>query len=330
MSKSYAKLGVENRTFGRGPYRPHDRDSLAQDCRRKKQQRRPRAAFLVGQTVKPSLGLTFYCSTSPRATEACAASPVLAAITMRPTVRAKVQLPRRFRRPLCSPVSRPHGRMPDNATRRDDGFGPARTPCRLPPPRITAPMRAGTWTSRPAISRRSSQCRKGYAVCTDAPPRRAPSPCSKRPRSKIRATRRCLALYGRALAEAGNYEQALEVLDRAHTPDQPDWHILSAQGAVLDQMGRHADAQRYYLTALKIVPDEPSVLSKSWALLRAFKELARNRSHASSRRRAASGGFRGYGKTSRLSSACKAASPRPKASRAPTCPRTRPPPKPPI
>jgi Flp pilus assembly protein TadD len=30
---------------------------------------------------------------------------------------------------------------------------------------------------------------------------------------------------------------------------------------VLDQMGRHADAQRYYLTALKMVPDEPSVLS---------------------------------------------------------------------
>jgi Flp pilus assembly protein TadD len=70
-----------------------------------------------------------------------------------------------------------------------------------------------------------------------------------------------LGEYGRALAEAGTYDQALEVLGRAHSPDQPDWHILSAQGAVLDQMGRHADAQRYYLTALKIAPDEPSVLS---------------------------------------------------------------------
>jgi Flp pilus assembly protein TadD len=70
-----------------------------------------------------------------------------------------------------------------------------------------------------------------------------------------------LGEYGRALAEAGNYEQALEVFDRAHTPEQPDWHILSAQGAVLDQMGRHDDAQRHYLTALKIVPNEPSVLS---------------------------------------------------------------------
>src|SRR5437870_2222040 len=45
--------------------------------------------------------------------------------------------------------------------------------------------------------------------------------------------------------------------DRSDT----DWHILSAQGAVLDQMGRHAEAQRYYVTALKIVPEEPAVLS---------------------------------------------------------------------
>jgi Flp pilus assembly protein TadD len=70
-----------------------------------------------------------------------------------------------------------------------------------------------------------------------------------------------LGEYGRALAEAGDYEQALDVLGRAHSPDQPDWHIVSAQGAVLDQLGRHAEAQRYYQTALKIVPDEPTVLS---------------------------------------------------------------------
>jgi Flp pilus assembly protein TadD len=84
-----------------------------------------------------------------------------------------------------------------------------------------------------------------------------------------------LGAYGRALAEAGTYEQALQVLDRAHSPDQPDWHILSAQGAVLDQMGRHADAQRYYLTALKIAPEEPSILSNlglSYALSKNLRE----------------------------------------------------------
>jgi len=84
-----------------------------------------------------------------------------------------------------------------------------------------------------------------------------------------------LGEYGRALAEAGEYQQALEVFDRAHTPEQPDWRILSAQGAVLDQMGRHDEAQRYYLTALKIAPDEPSVLSNlglSYALSKDLKD----------------------------------------------------------
>src|SRR6185295_5058783 len=70
-----------------------------------------------------------------------------------------------------------------------------------------------------------------------------------------------LGAYGRALADTGAYKQALDVLNRAHTPEQPDWRILSVQGAVLDQMGRHEEAQRYYATALRIVPDEPSVLS---------------------------------------------------------------------
>jgi Flp pilus assembly protein TadD len=79
-----------------------------------------------------------------------------------------------------------------------------------------------------------------------------------------------LGAYGHALADVGNYKQALEVLNRAHAPDQPDWRILSVQGAVLDQMGRHDEAQRYYATALRIVPDEPSVLSNlglSYALV---------------------------------------------------------------
>jgi Flp pilus assembly protein TadD len=70
-----------------------------------------------------------------------------------------------------------------------------------------------------------------------------------------------LGAFGRALADSGNYTQALAVLARAHSPDQPDWRILSVQGAVLDQLGRHEEARRYYMSALRIVPDEPSVLS---------------------------------------------------------------------
>jgi Flp pilus assembly protein TadD len=70
-----------------------------------------------------------------------------------------------------------------------------------------------------------------------------------------------LAGYGRALADNGNFQQAFDILSRAHTPDNPDWRILSVQGTALDQLGRHDEARNYYASALKIVPDEPSVLS---------------------------------------------------------------------
>ena len=70
-----------------------------------------------------------------------------------------------------------------------------------------------------------------------------------------------LAAYGRALAENGSFKQAFDILSRAHTPANPDWRILSVQGTALDQMGKHQEARRYYTSALKIVPEEPSVLS---------------------------------------------------------------------
>jgi Flp pilus assembly protein TadD len=83
-----------------------------------------------------------------------------------------------------------------------------------------------------------------------------------------------LGAYGRAMAEAGDLQQALALLGRAHTPDNPDWRILNAQGAVLDQLGRHAEAQRQYSAALKIIPNEASVLSNlglSYALTKDLK-----------------------------------------------------------
>jgi Flp pilus assembly protein TadD len=84
-----------------------------------------------------------------------------------------------------------------------------------------------------------------------------------------------LGAYGRALADAGNFKQALSVLERAHSPDQPDWRILSVQGAVLDQMGRHEEAQRYYASALRTVPEEPSVLSNLGLSYALSKDLRR-------------------------------------------------------
>lgn len=70
-----------------------------------------------------------------------------------------------------------------------------------------------------------------------------------------------LAAYGRALADNGNFQQAFDILSRAHSPANPDWRILSVQGTTLDQQGKHEDARRYYASALKIAPEEPSVLS---------------------------------------------------------------------
>ena len=84
-----------------------------------------------------------------------------------------------------------------------------------------------------------------------------------------------LAAYGRALADAGNYKRALDVLNHAQTPADPDWRILSVQGAALDQMGRHEEAQRYYATALRIAPDEPSVLSNLGLSYALSKDLVR-------------------------------------------------------
>lgn len=94
-----------------------------------------------------------------------------------------------------------------------------------------------------------------------------------------------LAGYGRALADNGNFQRAFDVLASSHSPDNPDWRILSVQGTVLDQMGRHDEARRYYSSALKIRPEEPSVLSNlglSWMLSKDLPkaEAALRRAHA--------------------------------------------------
>lgn len=70
-----------------------------------------------------------------------------------------------------------------------------------------------------------------------------------------------LAAYGKGLADVGRFSEAAEVLQNAHTPAQPDWRVLSAQGAVADQLGDHARAQGFYQAALNIQPNDPVILS---------------------------------------------------------------------
>jgi Flp pilus assembly protein TadD len=70
-----------------------------------------------------------------------------------------------------------------------------------------------------------------------------------------------LAAYGKALASNGDLNRALEVVQRAQTPDQPDWQLLSAEAAIRDQLGQHDQARKLYAQALGIAPNEPTTLS---------------------------------------------------------------------
>lgn len=82
-----------------------------------------------------------------------------------------------------------------------------------------------------------------------------------------------LGAYGKALGDAGRLKEAASVLARAHTPEHPDWSILSAQGTIADQMGDHAAALGYYDAALKIAPDEPVILSNQGLSYALAKQL---------------------------------------------------------
>lgn len=73
--------------------------------------------------------------------------------------------------------------------------------------------------------------------------------------------REIASAYGKVLAMNGRFQEALNVLGRAQTPDMPDWRLMSAQAAIHDQMGNHERARAIYNQALKIAPNEPSLLN---------------------------------------------------------------------
>jgi Flp pilus assembly protein TadD len=51
------------------------------------------------------------------------------------------------------------------------------------------------------------------------------------------------------------------VVRAANSPRTPDWRLTSAEGAIQDQLGNSAEARRLYQEALKLAPDEPTVLN---------------------------------------------------------------------
>lgn len=67
--------------------------------------------------------------------------------------------------------------------------------------------------------------------------------------------------YGKVLAMNGRFDEALNVLQRVQRPDTPDWRLMSAEAAIYDQTGNHAKARSLYKQALKIAPEDPSLLN---------------------------------------------------------------------
>ena len=67
--------------------------------------------------------------------------------------------------------------------------------------------------------------------------------------------------YGKQLASMGQFQQASVVLQQAAAQPDATWQVHSAKGVVLDQLGRHADAQSAYQMALKKSPGQVTTLN---------------------------------------------------------------------
>jgi Flp pilus assembly protein TadD len=74
--------------------------------------------------------------------------------------------------------------------------------------------------------------------------------------------RTVLAAYGKALAGAGQFDKALDAIQRAQTPDRPDWQlaVCRRRHSTTRWATRPPHAQRYR-KALDLQPNEPSILS---------------------------------------------------------------------
>lgn len=69
------------------------------------------------------------------------------------------------------------------------------------------------------------------------------------------------AEYAKALAANGKFDQALPALRRAQTPEYPNWRLISAEAAIVDQLGQHNEARNLYRKALDLAPNESSIHS---------------------------------------------------------------------
>jgi Flp pilus assembly protein TadD len=91
--------------------------------------------------------------------------------------------------------------------------------------------------------------------------------------------------YAKALTADGRFAQALNVVDNAIRPEAPDWNALSVKGAILDQIGRHAEARELYMQAMVYAPYEPSLeanLGLSYAMTNELSAAERHLRRAAS------------------------------------------------
>lgn len=68
-------------------------------------------------------------------------------------------------------------------------------------------------------------------------------------------------IYAQASLDRGRPEDAVAPLARIEAATATNWRANSIMGVTLDQLGKHADAQGYYLRAARLAPDNPSILS---------------------------------------------------------------------
>jgi Flp pilus assembly protein TadD len=72
---------------------------------------------------------------------------------------------------------------------------------------------------------------------------------------------RVAAVYGRVLVKSGRAGQALPILEKAAQSPTADWHVHSALASAYDQQGSFDQAQSEYAAALKLQPNQLSVLN---------------------------------------------------------------------
>ena len=163
-------------------------------------------------------------------------------------------------------------------------------------------------TKRNRRTRRSRSTTPPRFAGSGGPNRRSRS-CRGR-RSTTPTTAKCSPPTARRSPPAGDLDRALDIIRRAQTPDQPDWRLLSAEAAILDQIGEHDEARKLYAQALDLAPNEPLGPVQSRHVLRADRRARRGRAHPPPGRRRSPMPTAASARTSRSSSVSRGASTR--------------------